>query len=84
MTKMYYSFDDGNLYQLDGRYDLALVMHAFSQDDFNGVLIHAGKNKLELVEYNEGREVEFDTRLIIDLGTTVAVTRSKRIVKDGE
>ena len=51
---------------------------------YNGVLIYADDSKLELVEYNYGNEVEFDTRLITDLGTNVAVNRSKRVIKDGE
>ena len=68
MTKLFYSFDDGNMYHLHEHRDLETLMHEqFTQ---NGVLIFAEKDKFELVEYNGGREVEFDTRFLDD-GTVV-------------
>lgn len=71
MTKMFYSFDDGNLYFLTHRCNLKTLMHEqFTQ---NGILIYAEDGCFELVEYNGGREVEFDTRFLVrtDEGTIV-------------
>lgn len=84
MTKMFYSFDDGNLYHLHEHCDLDTLMHEqFTQ---NGVLIYAEKDKFELVEYNGGREVEFDTRFLVALddGTVVLrnVERKPKTVRD--
>lgn len=69
MTKMFYSFDDGNLYYLHEQ---------FTQ---NGVLIYAEKDKFELVEYNGGREVEFDTRFLVTLDDGTVVLRKTRNVE---
>ena len=82
MNKMFYSFDDGNIYMLSATMPIDTAMEELTM--YNGVLIYADDSKLELVEYNYGNEVEFDTRLITDLGTNVAVNRSKRVIKDGE
>lgn len=74
MTKMFYSFDDGNLYHLHEHCDLDTLMHEqFTQ---NGVLIYAEKDKFELVEYNGGREVEFDTRFLVTLDDGAVVLRN--------
>lgn len=73
MTKLFYSFDDGNLYHLHEHCDLETLMHEqFTQ---NGVLIYAEKDKFELVEYNGGREVEFDTRFLVALDDGPVVLR---------
>lgn len=85
MTKMFYSFDDGNLYHLHRHCDLETLMHEqFTQ---NGVLIYAEDDKFDLVEYNGGCEV--DTRFLIhmDDGTVVmddgtVVLRKCREVED--
>lgn len=79
MTKMFYSFDDGNLYHLHEHCDLETLMHEqFTQ---NGVLIYAEKDKFELVEYNGGREVEFDTRFLVALDDDTVVLRKTRNVE---
>lgn len=79
MTKLFYSFDDGNLYHLHEHCDLETLMHEqFTQ---NGVLIYAEKNKFELVEYNGGREVEFDTRSLVALDDSTVVLRKTRNVE---
>lgn len=79
MTKLFYSFDDGNLYHLHEHCDLETLMHEqFTQ---NGVLIYAEKDKFELVEYNGGREVEFDTRFLVALDDGTVVVRKTRNVE---
>lgn len=79
MTKLFYSFDDGNLYHLHEHCDLETLMHEqFTQ---NGVLIYAEKDKFELVEYNGGREVEFDTRFLVALDDGTVVLRKTRNVE---
>ena len=79
MTKLFYSFDDGNLYHLHEHCDLETLMHEqFTQ---NGVLIYAEKDKFELVEYNGGREVEFDTRFLVALDDGPVVLRKTRNVE---
>ena len=79
MTKMFYSFDDGNLYHLHEHCDLETLMH--NQFTQNGVLIYAEKDKFELVEYNGGREVEFDTRFLVALDDDTVVLRKTRNVE---
>ena len=79
MTKLFYLFDDGNLYHLHEHCDLETLMHEqFTQ---NGVLIYAEKDKFELVEYNGGREVEFDTRFLVALDDGTVVLRKTRNVE---
>lgn len=79
MTKLFYSFDDGNMYHLHEHCDLETLMHEqFTQ---NGVLIYAEKDKFELVEYNGGREVEFDTRFLVALDDGTVVLRKTRNVE---
>ena len=79
MTKLFYSFDDGNMYHLHEHCDLETLMHEqFTQ---NGVLIDAEKDKFELVEYNGGREVEFDTRFLVALDDGPVVLRKTRNVE---
>lgn len=78
MTKLFYSFDDGNLYHLHEHCDLETLMHEqFTQ---NGVLIYAEKDKFELVEYNGGREVELDARFLVALdGGTVVLRKTRNV-----
>lgn len=61
MNKIFYSFDDGNLYRLSATMPIDTAMEELNT--YNGVLIYSDNSKLELVEYNDGREVKFDTRL---------------------
>lgn len=82
MDKMFYSFDDGNLCRLSATMPLKQAMDELNT--YNGVLIYADDSKLELVEYNDGHEVEFDTRFIVDLEDSSAVIRRKRVVREGE
>ena len=80
MTKMFYSFDDGNLYHLHRHCDLETLMHEqFTQ---NGVLICAEDDKFELVEYNGGCEIEFDTRFLVHMDDGTVVLRKCREVED--
>lgn len=62
MGKMFYSYDDGQLYMLHGECTLRTLMK--EQATENGMLIHTCEGLFELVEYIGGRPVEFDTRLI--------------------
>lgn len=81
MTKLFYSFDDGNLYHLHEHCDLETLMHEqFTQ---NGVLICAEDDKFELVEYNGGCEVEFDARFLVHMDDdTVVLRKSVKSVRD--
>lgn len=78
MTKMFYSFDDGTLYHLHERCNLEMLMK--EQCTQNGVLIYAENDKFELVEYNGGAEVEFNTRFLIPLDNGTAVLRKSHII----
>lgn len=62
MGKIFYSYDDGQLYMLHGDCTLRTLMK--EQDTENGMLIHTCESFFELVEYIGGSPVEFDTRLI--------------------
>lgn len=62
MGKMFYSYDDGQLYMLHGECTLRTLMK--EQATENGMLIHTCEGLFELVEYIGGRPVEFDARLI--------------------
>ena len=62
MGKMFYSYDDGQLYMLHGECTLRTLMK--EQATENGMLIHTCESLFELVEYIGGNPVEFDTRLI--------------------
>ena len=62
MGRMFYSYDDGQLYMLHGECTLRTLMK--EQATENGMLIHTCENLLELIEYIGGSPVEFDTRLI--------------------
>ena len=73
MGKMFYSYDDGQLYMLHGECTLRTLMK--EQATENGMLIHTCESLFELVEYIGGRPVEFDTRII----DGDAVIRSKHV-----
>lgn len=62
MGKMFYSYDNEQLYMLHGECTLRTLMK--KQATENGMLIHTCENLFELVEYIGGSPVEFDTRLI--------------------
>lgn len=62
MGKMFYSYDDGQLYMLHGECTLRTLME--EQATENGMLIHTCVGLFELVEYIGGNPIEFDTRLI--------------------
>lgn len=62
MGKMFYSYDNGQLYTLHGKCTLRTLME--EQATENGMLIHTCGGLFELVEYIGGYPVEFDTRLI--------------------
>lgn len=77
-ARMFYSFDDGRLYYLYDNYSLDKLMHEKCTQ--NGVLIYAENDKFEIVEYNGGNEVEFDTRFLIPLDNDTAVFRKSHII----
>lgn len=80
MARMFYSFDDRNLYRLHQHCDLDTLMN--EQCTQNGVLIYAEGDKFELVEYNCGREVEFDTRFLVHMDNGTVVLRKCREVTE--
>lgn len=80
MARMFYSFDDGKLYRLHQHCDLDTLMN--EQCTQNGTLIYAEGDKFELVEYNGGREVEFDTRFLVHIDNGTVVLRKCREVAE--
>lgn len=62
MGKMFYSYDNGQLYMLHDKCTLRTLMK--EQATENGMLIHSCYGLFELIEYIGGYPVEFDTRLI--------------------
>lgn len=62
MGKMFYSYDNGQLYTLYGKCTLQTLMKKEATE--NGMMIHTCEGLFELVEYIGGRPVEFDSRLI--------------------
>lgn len=73
MGKMFYSYDDGQLYMLHRHCTLDTLMD--EQKTENGVLIRYAEEVFETVEYIGGKPVEFDTRVI----DGDAVIRSKHV-----
>lgn len=73
MGKMFYSYDDGQLYMLHKHCTLDTLMD--EQKTENGVLIRYAEEVFETIEYIGGKPVEFDTR-VIDGDTVI---RSKHV-----
>lgn len=57
MVKLFYSYRDGEIYLLHKRCPLELLM------DGDGLLIYASKELFEIVEYMDGKESGFTTRV---------------------
>lgn len=62
MVKMFYSYNDGNVYMLHEHCPLELLMEEHTGGD--GLLILASKKALEIVEYIDGVESGFTTRVM--------------------
>lgn len=61
MVKLFYSYPDGELYMLHKSCPLELIMD--EQAGGNGMLIYASKELFEIVEYMDGKESGFTTRV---------------------
>lgn len=61
MAKLFYSYRDGEVYMLHKRCPLELLMDEQAGGD--GLLIYASKELLEIVEYMNGKESGFTTRV---------------------
>lgn len=61
MARLFYSYRDGEVYILHKRCPLELLMD--EQAGSNGLLIHASKELFEIVEYMDGEESGFTTRV---------------------
>lgn len=61
MGKLFYSYRDGEVYFLHKRCPLELLMD--EQAGGNGLLICASKELFEIVEYMDGEESGFTTRV---------------------
>lgn len=62
MVKMFYSYNDGNVYMLHEHCPLELLMEKHTGG--YGLLILASKKALEIVEYIDGVESGFTTRVM--------------------
>lgn len=61
MGKLFYSYRDGEVYILHNCCPLELLMDGQAGGD--GLLIHASKELFEIVEYMDGEESGFTTRV---------------------
>lgn len=61
MVKLFYSYRDGEIYLLHKRCPLELLM--VEQAGGDGLLIYASKELFEIVEYMDGKESGFTTRV---------------------
>lgn len=61
MGRLFYSYRDGEVYILHKRCPLELLMDEQAGGD--GLLICAGKELFEIVEYMDGKESGFTTRV---------------------
>lgn len=61
MVKLFYSYQDGTMYMLHEHCPLELLMKEHTGGD--GLLIYAGKGVFEIVEYIDGVESGFTTRV---------------------
>ena len=62
MVKLFYSYHDGSVYMLHEHCTLELLMEEHAGGD--GLLIYASKSAFEIVEYINGVESGFTTRLV--------------------
>lgn len=61
MVKLFYSYRNGEMYILHKRCPLELLMDEQAGGD--GLMIYAGKEVFEIVEYMDGNESGFTTRV---------------------
>ena len=61
MGKLFYSYHDGEVYILHKCCPLELLMEEQAGGD--GLLIHASKELFEIIEYMDGKESGFTTRV---------------------
>lgn len=61
MVKLFYSYRDGEIYLLHKHCPLELLMDEQASGD--GLLIYASKELFEIVEYMDGKESGFTTRV---------------------
>lgn len=61
MAKIYCSFSDGEIYVLHDNCDLKTLMDEQAGGD--GILIRVSKGLFEMVEYVDGKETSFTTRV---------------------
>ena len=61
MGKLFYSYRDGEVYILHKRCPLELLMEEQAGGD--GLLMYAGKELFEIIEYMDGKESGFTTRV---------------------
>ena len=64
MGKMFYSYDDGQLYMLHGECTLRTLMK--EQATENGMLIHSCEGWFELVEYIGGNNADMVAKSLIE------------------
>ena len=79
MAKIYCSFSDGDIYVLHDNCDLKTLMD--EQAGYNGVLICVSKGVFEMVEYVDGEESGFTTRVNPKTSKTVAVANINDLEK---
>lgn len=60
MSRLFYSYRDGEVYILHKRCPLKLLMDEQAGD---GLLIYASKELFEIIEYMDGKESGFTTRV---------------------
>lgn len=61
MGKLFYSYRDGEVYILHKNCPLELLME--DQAGGDGLLMHASKELFEIIEYMDGKESGFTTRV---------------------
>lgn len=61
MARLFYSYRDGEVYILDKRCPLELLMEEQAGGD--GLLMYASKELFEIIEYMDGKESGFTTRV---------------------
>lgn len=61
MGKLFYSYRDGEVYILHKRCPLELLMEEQAGGD--GLLMYASKELFEIIEYMDGKESGFTTRI---------------------
>lgn len=61
MSRLFYSYRDGEVYILHKRCPLELLMEEQAGGD--GLLIYASKELFEIIEYMDGKESGFTTRV---------------------